>query len=130
MALFSKSPRAFAIGCDPDKARLIADYQLAVIRTREAVGNEEPGSENWRANLDLHLRALDKLARVKGWIVDQVSQVSARLSVPRGDPEAAIRADVERLAPGAMKHVEAGTISSEDQLRAIAAGEAIDTHAE
>jgi hypothetical protein len=29
-----------------------------------------------------------------------------------------------------MKHVEAGTISSEDQLRAIAAGEAIDTHAE
>jgi hypothetical protein len=126
MALFSKSPRAFAIGCDPDKARLIADYQLAVIRTREAVGNEEPGSENWRANLDLHLRALDKLARVKGWIVDrkQVSQVTARVSVPRGDLEAAIRADVERLVPGAMKHLEAGVVDA-DQIRAIAAGDVV-----
>jgi hypothetical protein len=106
------------------KARLIADYQLAVIRTREAVGNEEPGSENWRANMDLHLRALDKLARVKGWLVDRkhVSQVSAPVSVPRSDLEAAIRADVERLVPGALKRIDAG-VSGEDQIRAIAAGE-------
>jgi hypothetical protein len=65
-------------------------------------------------------------------IVDrkQVSQVTARVNVARGDLEAAIRADVERLAPGAMKRIEAGAISSELQLKAIAAGEVIDTRAE
>jgi len=114
---------------DPDKARLIADYQLAVIRTREAVGNDEPGTENWRANMDLHLRVLDKLARVKGWIVDrkQVSQVTARLNVARGDLEAAIRADVERLAPGALRHIDAG---GDIDVKAIAAGDVILSRAE
>ena len=64
-------------------------------------------------------------ARYRGWLVDkkQVSQVTARVSVNRGDLEAAIARDVERLAPGAMKRIEAGAISNEDQLRAIAAGE-------
>jgi hypothetical protein len=40
-------------------------------------------------------------ARYRGWLVDkkQVSQVTARVSVNRGDLEAAIARDVERLAP-------------------------------
>jgi hypothetical protein len=108
---------------EPDKARLAAKYWLAVIRTEEVTAEIEAGTEEWRANMALHLNALDKLARLHGWIVDrkQVSQVTARLSVPRGDLEAAIRADIERLAPGAMKQLEAG-VSGEEQLRAIAAG--------
>jgi hypothetical protein len=46
------------------------------------------------------------------------------VSVPRGELEAAIRADIERLVPGAMKHIEAG-VSGEDQIRAIVAGEMV-----
>jgi hypothetical protein len=109
---------------EPDKARLAARYWLAVIRTEEATLEQAAGSDSWRANMTLHLTALDKLARLQGWLVDrkQVSQVTARVSVPRGDLEAAIRADVERLAPGALKLIDAG-VSGEDQIRAIAAGE-------
>jgi hypothetical protein len=76
--------------------------------------------------MDLHLRALDKLARIKGWLVErkQVSQVTARVNVNRDALEAAIRADVERLAPGALKQLEAG-IASEEHLQAIAAGDVV-----
>jgi hypothetical protein len=44
--------------------------------------------------------------RYRGWLVDRkhVSKATARVSVPRGDLEAAIRANVERLVPGAIKH--------------------------
>ena len=105
---------------DPDRAMLAAGYTLAMIQTREVVGNEEPGTEAWRANMALHLTALDKLARFKGWLVErkQVSQVTARVNVARGDLEAAIRADVERLAPGALRRIESG----EADLKSIAAG--------
>ena len=87
---------------DPNKARTIADYTLAVIRTRDAVGNDAPGTENWRANMELHLKALDKLARVCGWIVErkQVAKVSASMRLKRDDLDA-IQTDLERLAPGA-----------------------------
>jgi hypothetical protein len=81
---------------------LAAKYWLAVIRTEAVAADTTPGTAEWRANMDLHLRALDKLARIKGWLVErkQVSQVTARVNVARQDLEAAIRADVERLAPG------------------------------
>jgi hypothetical protein len=42
----------------------------------------------------------------------------------RRDLEEAIKADVERLAPGAMKYIEAG-LSSEDALKTIAAGDVV-----
>jgi hypothetical protein len=113
---------------EPDKARLAAKYWLAVIRTEEVTAEMEPGTENWRANMALHLQALDKLARLHGWLVERkhVSQVSARVSVNRGDLEAAIARDVERLAPGAMKRIESG----DTDLKSIAAGEFVDTRAE
>ena len=105
---------------EPDKARLAAKYWLAVIRTEEALAADKPGLENWRANMQLHLTALDKLARLHGWLVErkQVSQLTARVNVARGDLEAAIRADVERLAPGALRRIESG----EADLKSIAAG--------
>jgi hypothetical protein len=97
---------------------------------RNRAANEDLDSEG-RANLELHLKLVMVHARYRGWLVDrkQVSQVKARVSVPRGDLEAAIRADVERLVAGAIKHVEAGVVDA-DQIRAIAAGEVIDSRAE
>jgi hypothetical protein len=106
---------------EPDKARLAAKYWLAVIRTEEVIATEStPGSDSWRANMDLHLRALDKLARLHGWLVErkQVSQVTTRVTVDRNSLEAAIRADIERLAPGAIGRLEAG----ESDLKQLAAG--------
>jgi hypothetical protein len=113
---------------DPNKARTIADYTLAVIRTRDAVGNDAPGTENWRANMEFHLKALDKLARVCGWIVErkQVAKVSASMRLKRDELDA-IQADLERLAPGATGMLERlGRAPRSDELRAIAAGEVID----
>jgi len=82
----------------------------------------QAGSEEWRANMELHLRTLDKLARLHGWLVvrKQVSQVTARVNVARGDLEAAIRADVERLAPGEMRAIDAG---GDVDVKALAAGD-------
>jgi hypothetical protein len=119
--------RVEALIGEPDKTRLAAKYWLAVIRTEAVAADTTPGTAE-RANMDLHLRALDKLARIKGWLVErkQVSQVTARVAVARGDLEAAIRADVERLAPGALKRLDAG----DADLKSIAAGEVIDSRAE
>jgi hypothetical protein len=50
---------------------LTAKYWLAVIRTETVAGETEAGIAEWRANMDLHLRALDKLARINGWIVER-----------------------------------------------------------
>jgi hypothetical protein len=89
---------------------------------RNRAANEDLDAEG-RANVELRLKLVMAHARYRGWLVDkkQVSQVSARVSVPRGDLEGAIRADVERLVPGAMKHLDAGVVDA-DQIRAIAAG--------
>jgi hypothetical protein len=118
-----------AIG-HPDRARIAAKYWLAVIRTEEALADDKPGFENWRANMTLHLTALDKLARLHGWLVDrkQVSQITARVNVARGDLEAAIRADVERLAPGSLKQLDSG-VSDPESLKRIAAGETVSERA-
>ena len=106
---------------EPTKAQITAMYWRNVIRTEAAVEDDPlQGGEAWRANMALHMTALDKLARFKGWLVErkQVSQVTARVNVARGDLEAAIRADVERLAPGALRRIESG----EADLKSIAAG--------
>jgi hypothetical protein len=42
---------------EPDKARLAAKYWLAVIRTEDATAEQDVGSEDWRANMALHLQA-------------------------------------------------------------------------
>jgi hypothetical protein len=99
------------------------ELELVMLRNRTAVGGLNDAD---RADIELRLRLLLAHAKLRGWIVDkkQVSQVTARVSVPRGDLEAAIRADVERLVPGAMKHLEAGVVDA-DQIRAIAAGDAV-----
>jgi hypothetical protein len=109
---------------EPDKARIAAKYWLAVIRTEEATSGMEAGSDTWRANMTLHLTALDKLARLHGWIVErkQTTQVTARLNVPREALEASIRQDLERLSPGSLKYIDAGV--DESAIKAIAAGEA------
>jgi len=92
-----------------------------MLRNRTAVGGLNDAD---RADIELRLRLLLAHAKLRGWIVDkkQVSQVTARVSVPRGDLEAAIRADVERLVPGAIK-LEARPDPDEDSLRAIASGQ-------
>ena len=81
--------------------------------------------------MELRLKLVMAHARYRGWVVDrkQVSQVTARVAVGRGDLEAAIRADVERLSPGAIRALEASPAASQDQLRAIAAGDVIDSRA-
>ena len=96
-----------------------AEFQI--LRNRAALQGRDP---EVRAEIDCRLRVLIAQAKVEGMIVDRkhVSQVSAPVSVPRSDLEAAIRADVERLVPGALKRIDAG-VSGEDQIRAIAAGE-------
>jgi hypothetical protein len=106
-----------------ERIRAGIDAEFLMLRNRAA--NEDLDAEG-RANVELRLKLVMAHARYRGWLVDrkQVSQVSARVSVPRGDLEAAIRADIERLVPGAMKHVEAGVLG-EDQIRAIAAGEVV-----
>ena len=98
-----------------------AEFQI--LRNRAALEGRDP---EVRAEIDCRLRVLLAQAKVEGIIVDrkQVAQITARVSVPRRDLEAAIRADVERLMPGALKQLEAG-VSSEDQIRAIAAGEVV-----
>jgi hypothetical protein len=53
----------------------------------------------------------------------QVANLHARLNVARGDLDAAIRADIERLVPGAIKQLEVAATTGEVDLRAIAAGE-------
>src|SRR3974377_1184963 len=63
--------RVEALIGEPDKARLAAKYWLAVVRTEAVAADTTPGTAEWRANMDLHLRALDKLARIKGWIVER-----------------------------------------------------------
>src|SRR6516165_5978766 len=78
------------------------ELELVMLRNRTAVGGLNDAD---RADIELRLRLLLAHAKLRGWIVDkkQVSQVTARVSVARGDLEAAIRADVERLAPGALR---------------------------
>ena len=89
---------------------------------RNRAANEDLDAEG-RANVELRLKLVMAHARYRGWLVDrkQVSQVTARVAVARGDLEAAIRTDVERLAPGALRHIDAG---GDIDVKAIAAGEA------
>ena len=96
------------------------ELELVMLRNRTAVGGLNDAD---RADIELRLKLLLAHARLRGWIVDkkQVSQVTARVSVARGDLEAAIRADVERLVPGALRHLDAG---GDIDVKAIAAGEA------
>ena len=77
------------------------------------------GAPTWSCALKLVMAR----ARYRVWHADekQVSQVTARVSVGRRDLEEAIRADVERLAPGALRHIDAG---GDIDVKAIAAGEA------
>jgi hypothetical protein len=86
---------------------------------RNRAANEDLDAEG-RANVELRLKLIVAHARYRGWLVDrkQVSQVTARVNVARGDLEAAIRADIERLAPGSLKRIESG----EADLKSIASG--------
>jgi hypothetical protein len=104
-----------------ERIRAGIDAELLMLRNRAS--NEDLDAEG-RANVELRLKLVIAHARYRGWLVDRkhVSQVSARVSVPRGDLEAAIRADVERLVPGAIK-LEARPDPDEDSLRAIASGQ-------
>lgn len=113
---------------DPQRARVIADYTLAVIRTRDAVCDGKIGDSEWRANMALHLQALDRLAKICGWIIDrkQVDKrsVSTNLRVTREELEAKLQADLERLAPGAITALESlGAPASDTDLKAIASGQ-------
>jgi len=111
-----------------ERIRAGIDAELLMLRNRAA--NEDLDAEG-RANVELRLKLVMAHARYRGWLVDRkhVSQVSARFNVPRGDLDAAIRADVERLAPGALKQLGSGTLSPE-QIAALAAGEVLDTRVE
>jgi hypothetical protein len=105
-----------------ERIRAGIDAEFLMLRNRAA--NEDLDAKG-RANVELRLKLVMAHARYRGWLIDkkQVSQVTARVSVPRGDLEAAIRADVERLVPGAIKQLEVAAATGEVDLRAIAAGE-------
>jgi hypothetical protein len=71
--------------------------------------------------MDLHLRALDRLAHINGWIVErkQVARVTAHMRVNKADLQAAIAQDLDALEPGAraqLQGVAAGTLAAADSV--------------
>ena len=99
------------------RARVNAEFLILLNRVSVADESYDP---------DRHLRVLLALAKYKGWIVDrkQIAKVSASLRLDRGELDAALQADLERLAPGAAGQLaRLGRAPSRSDLTRIAAGE-------
>jgi hypothetical protein len=100
------------------RARVNAEFLILL--------NRVSGADDKSYDPDLHLRVLLALAKYKGWIVDkkQVAKLSASVRLDRAELDAALEADLERLAPGATDRLaRLGRAPSRSDLARIAVGE-------
>ena len=107
----------------PDDARRSVRAGLRILRARAAAFGTDP---EVCAEIDCRLRVLEVQAKVEGMIVarKQIAKLSASLRLNRDELDAALQADLERLAPGAAgKLARLGRAPSQSDIERIAAGE-------